>query len=174
MNAQAVAAGSSLAAAPAGDERMRERIAALEAAFREVHATRMAGLEFLNPQLRVEACGFRAWGGAQVGALVTPWSVMLVILPDPAAAADAACVVEELATGRSQIWSFPSGDYEFHGLAAAGIGHYQQCSLFSPAQEFASHEDARTAANAALDALLAAPAPPATRTLSRRGLLLGR
>lgn len=163
---------------------------ALEALFDEVHRTRMHDVPILNAALHVEALGFRDWQAARVGALITPWSVMIVALPksDAVAPADAAAPaatgaraahaqrVERLATGRSQVWTFPSGDYEFYGHEAPGLGHYQQCSLFSPALEFATHEDARVAALAALDALFASPEPPRPpepRRYSRRGFLTG-
>jgi [NiFe] hydrogenase assembly HybE family chaperone len=144
---------------------------ALEALFQGVHATRMRDLPLNNPQLRVEALGFRDWQGARVGALVTPWSVLLTILPGPGGADGGG--VRRLSVGCTQVWRFPSGEYEFHGHEAEGLGHYQQCSLFSPALEFESHEAARIAALAALDALLAVPPPPEPRKVSRRGLLLG-
>ena len=54
---------------------------ALEQAFERVRTERMAGLPILNEQLRVEALGFRDWQAVRVGALVTPWSINLVILP---------------------------------------------------------------------------------------------
>lgn len=186
-------------AAPAPDPQAR----ALEALFEDVHRTRMHDLPFLNAALRVEALGFRDWQAARIGALVTPWSVMIVALPAPDAGAAAPAApaesaaesatsparlapvavtnagpqrVERLATGRSQVWTFPSGEYEFYGHEADALGHYQQCSLFSPALEFATHEDARAAALAALDALFASPEPPRPpepRKYSRRGFLLG-
>jgi [NiFe] hydrogenase assembly HybE family chaperone len=141
---------------------------ALESVFEEVRRTRMADLPFVNDALRVEAVGFRNWQGARVGALVTPWSIVIVALPgaDPAA-------VPRLPTGRSQEWSFPSGSYEFYGHQEPRLGHYQQCSLFSPALEFADHEAACEAARAALEALFASPEPPAPRRFSRRSLLGG-
>lgn len=183
------------AAEPAPDPQAR----ALEALFEDVHRTRMHDLPFLNAALRVEALGFRDWQAARIGALVTPWSVMIVALPMPnagpatcAAPAESAVTstpaaatvpthagpqrVERLATGRSQVWTFPSGEYEFYGHEADSLGHYQQCSLFSPALDFATHEDARAAARAALDALFASPEPPRPpepRKYSRRGFLLG-
>jgi [NiFe] hydrogenase assembly HybE family chaperone len=145
---------------------------ALEALFRAVHETRMRDLPIANPRLCVEALGFRDWRGVQVGALVTPWSITIVIVPGAGGPGS----VPRLATGLAQAWSFPSGEYEFHGHEAEGVGCYQQCSLFSPALEFDSQEAARTAARAALDALFATPAPPPppeSRRLSRRGLLFG-
>jgi [NiFe] hydrogenase assembly HybE family chaperone len=137
---------------------------ALERVFEEVRTTRMAGVSILNERLRVEAVGFREWRGARVGALVTPWSVSLMIVAGPGRPLAA------LRTGATECWSFPSGDYEFLGHAEPSIGDYRQCSLISPALEFASHADAVAAARAALDALFT---PPEPRRVSRRGLVLG-
>lgn len=162
--------GSPVAGAPHSPARHPQELA-LEAVFEDVHRTRMADLPFLNPNLRVEAVGFRCWHGALVGTLITPWSIVVVVLPG-----DAPESVRRLPTGQSQEWTFPSGVYEFHGHEEPTLGHYQQCSLFSPAMEFATHDDARAAAHAALDALFAVPEPPAPpppRKFSRRGLLTG-
>jgi [NiFe] hydrogenase assembly HybE family chaperone len=172
----------------------------LRTTFERIAHERMAGLPFLNPRLQVEAFGFRAWQGALVGALVTPWSINLVIMPrtpepkEPATATRSAQALgpsesfRALASGQSQRWSFPSGSYEFHGHDEPGLGPYQQCSLFSPAQEFAAQQDAREAASAALEELFREPLPrppvvparvdaPAGVTgaagLSRRQLLFG-
>jgi [NiFe] hydrogenase assembly HybE family chaperone len=161
---------AAVAGEPAPEPRHPQDVA-LEAVFENVRRSRMADLDFLNSRLHVEAIGFRDWNGARVGALVTPWSIVIMILPGTTAVA-----VPRLATGCSQAWSFPSGDYEFHGHDEPSLGHYQQCSLFSPVLEFESQDAAREAAQAALDALFTVPAPPAPpppRTVSRRGLLFG-
>lgn len=120
----------------------------LERVFEDIAASRMAGLPILNEALTVEAVGFRRWRELWLGVLVTPWSVNLTLLPggNPAFRA--------LDVGHSQIWSFPSGEYEFMGAAEPGLGHYQICSLFSPAFEFATQADAVATAEAALEALL--------------------
>ena len=164
-----VAVPPAVAAADAATRHPRDL--ALETVFDDVRRTRMADLPFLNPNLRVEAIGFREWQGARVGALITPWSIVIVAMPGTVPGS-----VRRLPTGQSQEWTFPSGVYEFHGHEEPTLGHYQQCSLFSPALDFATHDDARTAACAALDALFAVPAPPAPpppRKFSRRGLLTG-
>ena len=138
---------------------------ALEREFERVWAERMTGLPFLNERLRVEALGFRDWQGVRVGALVTPWSINLVILPA------GGTTLPPVRAGRSRLWSFPSGEYAFDGHESPALGAYQQCSLFSPADDFASHEVAVATARAALEALFAQP----TRAhLTRRSLLLGR
>ena len=162
MNAGPVAV--SPAAPRAADE------VALERTFEAILATRMAGLDFLNPRLRVAALGFMDWRGLRVGALVTPWSINLVLLDGPAEA------LPPVRRGDAHPWAFPSGVYGFLAHEEPGIGTYHQCSLFSPVTEFAAQEDAEQAALAALRALMepAAPAPaPGPARRSRRGLLTG-
>ena len=63
---------------------------ALERVFECIRIERMVGLPILNEQLRVEALGFRDWQAVRVGALVTPWSINLVILPGQGGALPAA------------------------------------------------------------------------------------
>lgn len=147
----------------------QDPLTAITAVFADIAATRMAGLPICNPALSVEAIGFRrAETGHWVGALVTPWAINLLCLPGhcdwPAAAADGHC-----------DWSFPSGNYEFIVADEAKLGRYHLCSLFSPAGDFASHEQARLTALAAVTALfnepLAAPAAPAAPPASRRAFL---
>ena len=137
---------------------------ALERCFERVRTERMAGLPILNEQLRVEALGFRDWQDVRVGALVTPWSINLIILRGSLAPLPA------LRTGESRSFVFPSGEYAFVGAEDPVVGAYAQCSLFSPAFEFDSHEAAITAARAALDALFTLPQPA---RVTRRGLLTG-
>jgi [NiFe] hydrogenase assembly HybE family chaperone len=143
---------------------------ALERVFEDIHATRMADLPFLNPALRVEALGFRDWSGQRLGALVTPWSINLILLHGSGAPLPA------VRAGDEHAWAFPSGVYGFQSHEAEGIGHYHQCSLFSPPAEFTCHDDAVAAARAALEALLAPPVPevePAPAMRSRRSLFGG-
>ncbi len=137
---------------------------AFERAFTRVWLERMDGLPFLNGRLRVEALGFRDWQGVRVGALVTPWSLNLLIAPAPSA------LLPLVRPGDTHAWSFPSGEYGFDGHDDPDLGRYHQYSLYSPVPEFETHEEAVAVAWAALEALFRAPEPA---RLSRRGLLLG-
>jgi [NiFe] hydrogenase assembly HybE family chaperone len=153
---------------------------ALNAAFTAVAATQMAGLPLNNPALTVEALGFRRLrteqGGHWLGILIVPWAINLLLLPGsldwPQAGADL-----------KHDWKFPSGHYEFTAAEQDGIGPYQLCSLYSPAFEFASQDDARATALAVLAALFLRPdgctprpaAPtPGERPARRRFLGLGQ
>jgi len=118
----------------------------IEAAYTRIWETRMAGLPFLNPGLRVEAVGFRAWQGQWLGALVTPWSLNLLLMPGEGEWIS-------LPQGAERSVALPAGRFRFVAGHDAELGEHHACSLFSPAQEFADHETARAVAAAALDAL---------------------
>ena len=143
----------------------------LEIAFENISRTRMADMPLANPALRVEAVGFREWRGQWLGILVTPWSINAMLLPR---AAD----WPRLAAGAERIVEMPAGRFRFVAGFDAALGEYHACSLFSPALEFVDHAAARTAAAAALDAMLA-PAAERERAgepgaFSRRDFLRGR
>jgi [NiFe] hydrogenase assembly HybE family chaperone len=108
----------------------------LESAFNEIARTRMVDVPILNSALRVETVGFREWEGRWIGVLVTPWMINLVLLPGLEA------TLVPLALDEKQMWTFPSGNYEFMGLNEPAIGTCHMCSLLSPVMEFDTHEDA--------------------------------
>lgn len=153
----------------------------LEAAFAHIWATRMTGLPFLNAALSVEAVGFRPWQGEWLGALVTPWSVNLVLMPGDGE-------WPRLPAGGERIVSLPAGRFRFIAGVDEKLGEYHACSLFSPALEFADHETARATAEAALAALFDAahapgadsfqpsqrPQPAEPAKVSKRDFLQGR
>ena len=166
----------------------------LEAAFTKVHAERMHDVPILNKTLDVEAVGARAVEHGWLCALVTPWSINLMLLPKSQDAAAAWCA---LGVGATVMHVFPAGRFAFIVGEEAGLGDYQMCSLFSPVLEFESHEAAVLTAGAALDALFdaglapgdgerqgASGAPSSVAAapervegqagMTRRGLLLGR
>lgn len=131
MNADAHAAG--------------ERLAAL---YREIHRTAMSDVPICNDALSVEAIGFRDFEGYVLGVIVTPWFSNLVV------AARAVGGSPALSLGASPLrLRFPAGDVDFNVSELDGFGLLASCSLFSPMCEFADHEAAREAAQAALDAL---------------------
>jgi [NiFe] hydrogenase assembly HybE family chaperone len=121
--------------------------ARLEQVFRQIAATRMAGVSLLNPALAVEAVGFRPWHGDWVGVLVTPWFMNLICLPGPDAA------WETRASGTRLDRELPSGVYEFLAADEDELGPYLSSSLFSPMFEFPDMDQAREVARAVLDEL---------------------
>jgi [NiFe] hydrogenase assembly HybE family chaperone len=158
-------------------------VAGLEAAFRRIAATRMAGLPILHPDLAVEAVGFRRWQDKWLGVLITPWAINLVMLPDGDPEFSA------LAVDRRQTWRFPSGEYDFMGGDEEECGAYQFCSLISPIPEegVADQAAARALAAEVLVQLFSDPeddvamrpatapdqAPRFSCPMSRRGFITG-
>jgi [NiFe] hydrogenase assembly HybE family chaperone len=129
-----------------------------EAAFRRIEAQRMAGLPLLNCALRVEAVGFDRWQGHWLGVLITPWFMNLVLAPGMAES------WQSVAPGARLFRRFPAGDFAFLGTHEDEVGEFQTCSLFSPMDRFASQDEARAVALAALVALqteAVGAAPPA-------------
>lgn len=140
----------------------------IEGAFQRA-AARMRELPICNPALRIEAVGLRAWQGEWLCAVVSPWTLSLVLLPGEGGR------VRRLGADERQRWSFPLGDYDFFGAEDPELGPYQTCSILSPPWELASHEDARAAARAAVEALLSDPAgPPLSPPGGERGGVRGR
>lgn len=144
----------------------------LERVFSAIARSRMAGLPICNSRLEVEAVGFQLCEhGHWVGVLVTPWAINLLRLPAQPES------WPEIAAGGKFVWQFPSGDYEFIVAEETDLGRYHLCSLFSPAQEFATHQEARLVALAAMSALFAVPkaldALPETADFQSRRRFLG-
>jgi [NiFe] hydrogenase assembly HybE family chaperone len=137
-------------------------------AYERIRRTRMRDLPFLNARLRVEAVGFRPWEGQWLGALVTPWSLNILLMPGEGP-------WPSLAAGAERIVAFPAGRFRFIAGHEPSLGESHGCSLFSPVLEFVDHEAARLTAEAALaglfDASIAEAVPSA---VSRRDFLAGR
>lgn len=130
---------------------------ALETGYRRV-AEAMEGLPVVNPHLCVEIGAVRPCGAFFAAALVTPWAINLLLLPR-SAERDAPQI------GTEHDFDLPSGTYGFIATELPEAGCFWQLSLFSPPSEFADQAAALLAAESALDALLAAPAP---RAVDRR------
>lgn len=145
----------------------------LEATFRHIAATRMAGLPLVHPRLAVQAVDFVHDGqhGGQrnpaapqhliaTGVLITPWFMNLVRLPLQASAAAALPAPGQAAEHRFNGWSL-----QFLGHHEAGLGRFAAASLVSPMSEFADQPAAVATARALLEQLRPRPA--------RRGFLFG-
>lgn len=165
------------------------RVAALEALFGHVAATRMAGVPILHPDLAVRAVGFEPApdGLGAVGVLVTSWFMNLVWLPLTGHDAEGQ-PLPALAVGATRMRAVGNERFDFIGAFEPGFGAYEACSLFSPMFDFADQAAAVATAEQVLAILRAPPAPvqsvgaeparaaaPETGALSsRRALLFGR
>ncbi len=119
----------------------------LEMHFTSVLENNLLDVPIVNPELRVEACGFRSFQEYSLCVMCTPWFMSLLILPEEQSSDI------QWKTGQSFFHCFPSGEYEFTGVYDETLGSYQTCSLFSPMFEFSSHSQAVEVAIAALDQL---------------------
>jgi [NiFe] hydrogenase assembly HybE family chaperone len=109
---------------------------------------------------------FVPWKQYWLGAMVTPWSINLLLAPrDPDA-------FRPLRPGDKRRCVFPAGAFDFIGAHDARLGNYLVCPLFSPVLEFADHATARETARVAREALL--DARMAEVAVSRRDVLRGR
>jgi len=108
----------------------------------------MSDVPICNPDLKVEAVGFRQWQGHWVGVLITPWTIGLYILPDDES------VWPRVATGSRCNWTLPAGDYQFFVDQEEGFGPFHVCTLMSPVTQFSDQATARASAEAVLAQLL--------------------
>lgn len=125
-----------------------DAVARLADTFRDIQHGRMTGVPVINPRLAVACVGFRPWQQMQLGVLLTPWFMNLVLLPggdDDWAS---------LRPGSKLTHRFPSGAYEFIVGDEARVGRYQACSLFSPVFEFEDQAAALATAEAVLAELM--------------------
>jgi [NiFe] hydrogenase assembly HybE family chaperone len=162
-----------------------EQTRKLEAVFSKIERERMLGIPILNPGLQVAAIGMRPFGESWVCALVTPWFINLMLVPQTMEVAEA---WNRMGLGTKVKHEFPAGTFEFICGTDEGLGPYRMCSLFSPVLEFENQEAALATAEAALGALFdesldaarepeseAASVPPKKDAgqVSRRNLLFG-
>lgn len=156
------------------DSTLAAHVAALEAGFRAIASSRMAGLALLHPKLEVQALGFaRETLNAEValGVLVTPWFMSLLRLPLSAAAAP-----DMLPVGHKLERDCGSRRFEFIGAQEIGLGRYESSSLCSPMFDFADTAAARATALEVLALLRPVPATSVAPTClpARRSFLFGR
>lgn len=145
-----------------------DRVAALQALYEHIAASRMAGLPILHPGLQVRALGFEPAPGGAWGVLLTPWFMNLAWLPDEGDPSP------PLAPGATRKRVLGTECFEMTGAHEDAIGAFEACSLFSPMHDFADQAAALATAAAALqhlrpETLAPIPSPLATR----RRLLLG-
>ncbi len=119
----------------------------LENTFKRIEQ-RMKGIPVLNESLHVKAIGFHQWGSYQLGVLITPWFMNLMLLPESAES------ISELKMGDIQSHIFPSGTYDFIVGYEDELGTYLNCSLFSPMFEFEDQLAAELTAQEALAAIM--------------------
>jgi len=118
----------------------------LAARFSDIHKQRMQGLPFINAQLEVEAIGFREFQDFEIGVLITPWFMNLILLPS----ADVRTSIDQ---GHRINACFPSGDIEFTAAQDEELGLYFSAVLFSTVTDIPDHATARDLATEVMKGL---------------------
>lgn len=99
----------------------------------------MQGLPFVNTALHVEAVGFCSFDEHQVGVLISPWFMNLVLLLGSDIGA-------RLKQGSKSTLRFPSGPLEFTTAQDEVLGPYLTAVLFSSVAEFPDQYTAKVVA----------------------------
>ena len=95
---------------------------------------------------------FQIWAQGWIGVLITPWFMNVMLLPRDKDQ------WQSLAVGQKHMQTLPAGEQEFVVGGDVELGSYLFRSLASPMPGFPSQKDARQAAYAALQRLMAPPA----------------
>jgi len=114
--------------------------------YTEIHEQRMQGMPFVNTELSVEAIGFREFQDFELGVLISPWFINLVILPD-------ANLDDRLEQGRKINVRLPSGEVEFMAVQDEELGLYLSAALFSSVMDFPDQETAKSIARQVMEDL---------------------
>lgn len=129
-----------------------------------VYRQQMQDLPIVNKHLEVEAVGFTAIDEHELGVLITPWFMNLVLLPGTDA-------WHESAQGSVIERSLPSGKCEFTVCRDEDLGTYLTAILFRSVTDFPDQPTARAIAEETLKELLTAHDEPAPELrVSRRTL----
>jgi [NiFe] hydrogenase assembly HybE family chaperone len=138
----------------------------LVARYEAIYQDRMRDLPIVNPRLAVEAVGFDRWEDQDLGILITPWFMNLVLLPDSDRLA-------EVPQGTQIECRFPSGPCELTVYQDEELGCYLAAVLFRTVADFPDQETAVAIAEEALAQIVTDAPEKETEKVSRRGLLTG-
>jgi len=141
-----------------------DTVTALVRHFQTLYEEHMRDLPIVNTRIDVEGVGFRAFGAHQLGALITPWFMNLVLLP----AGDEWRGTKQ---GETTTIDFPSGPVEFTVSRDGELGTYLTAVLRQGVADLPDQQTARNIADQGVTALFSPPRHE--RTLSRRELLTG-
>ncbi|MGB5626232.1 MAG: [NiFe]-hydrogenase assembly chaperone HybE [Woeseiaceae bacterium] len=141
-----------------------ETVTELVRQFEAIYVDHMRDLPIVNACLKVEAVGFQQYESHQLGVLITPWFMNLVLLPGNDEWA-------ENAQGDLTSIDFPSGAIDFTTSRDDVLGTYLTAVLFRSVSDIPDQRMARALALQVLQDLFV-PAH-SERSVSRRALLTG-
>jgi len=149
---------------PEQDNLKVDTVAAMVRQFELIYREHMRGLPIVNTQLSVEAVGFQTFEAHQLGVLITPWFMNLILLPG-----------SDAWSGNSQgdmsSIEFPSGSMEFTVCHDDVLGTYLSAVLFRSVADLPDQPTALEVAEQVMKNLFLAKRRE--RKLSRRELLMG-
>ena len=116
---------------------MATRVDKLVSDYQRIANEKMHGLPIYNENLTVEAVAFREWEGHQLGVLITPWFMNLLLLPTNKED------WSDCEYGTKMEREFPSGRYDFDTCDGAEAGIHQSAALFSTVVGFTDQDTAR-------------------------------
>ena len=147
---------------------MRVSIETLVDYYGKVYANTFRDLPIVNTALHVEAVGFRPLDEHEIGALITPWFLNLVLLP-------ATDRWDDRPQGSACEFQLPGGKVDLCVTHDETLGTFLSAALFSTVADFPDQEIAREVARETMrllfnsDAVSEQEGPE--RRLSRRALL---
>ncbi|MDJ0939543.1 MAG: [NiFe]-hydrogenase assembly chaperone HybE [Woeseiaceae bacterium] len=128
--------------------------------YERILADRMTGLPFLNPMLDIEAVDFRDFDGHQVGVLITPWFMNLIVLPGNDE-------WDAIPQGELSQLVLPAGRMEFNVAHDENLGTLLSAVLFTTVADFPDALMARAVAAEIMNELFTDAEAP---TMNRRDL----
>jgi [NiFe] hydrogenase assembly HybE family chaperone len=135
--------------------------------YRKVYEERFRGLPIINPDLDVEAVGFRRLDEHEFGALITPWFINLVLLPGTDR-------WQDRAQGSRCSIELPGGKVDFTVSHDEELGTTLSAAMFGTVTDFPDQALARDVAAETLRMLFSAEQASesaTSKTMSRRQLL---
>jgi len=137
----------------------------LAARYREIHDQRMRELPIVNAALDVETMEFRQFGKAELGVLLTPWFMNLVLIQSNA-------VWSSSEQGTIVSVDLPGGTVDFTVARDESIGAFLSAVLFRTVADFPDQDTAREIAAEVMRRLFE-PRKSGGAAVSRRDLLTG-
>ncbi len=119
-----------------------------EAEFTRIYNQHMKSLPICNSRLQVRAIDFQPYRKHWIGALVTPWSILVVL------ARGEYSTWPDILEGKIAPVTLPAGQFSFLGMKSERLGSFLSCSLMSPVDPLYNQRAAENFAARALNLML--------------------
>ena len=136
-----------------------------EAEFQLIFNNHMKGLPICHNGLQVRAIGFQNFKKHWIGAMVTPWSILVVL------AQGNKSNWPEIQVGKILSITLPAGAFSLLGMASDRLGKFLACSLMSPVDPLFNQRSAEAFAARALMLMLTPESDSSHTTHSTRSAI---